>query len=92
MQQATPAYEEAVDAVQAAEGVLEDATQELDTWKNGKLLAVEDFKQHGMGVVQPAFDYFDAKFWKEGGAYYNIMQAYRGAMLFNPMEAARMTT
>jgi hypothetical protein len=65
---------------------LNDAKQELEDWKEGKLLTVDDFLEHGKSCIKPGFDYFRDKFILPQGPYFEVMQAYRAATLFNPMD------
>jgi hypothetical protein len=41
---------------------LNNAKQELEDWKEGKLLTVDDFFEHGKLCIKPGFDYFCDKF------------------------------
>ncbi len=78
----TKARQEHRDAVDA----LGDAKQELVDWKEDKLLTVDDFMEHGKSCIKPGFDYFHAKFLSPQGPYFEVMQAYRDATFFNPMD------
>jgi vacuolar-type H+-ATPase subunit I/STV1 len=65
---------------------LNDANQELEDWEEDKLLAVDDFLEHGKSCIKPGFDYFRDKFLLPDGPYYEVMQAYRAATLFYPID------
>jgi hypothetical protein len=47
---------------------------------------VDDFLEHGKSCIKPGFDYFRDKFLSPQGPYFEVMQAYRAATLFNPMD------
>ena len=64
---------------------LNHAKQELDAGKEDKLLTVDDFLEHGKSCIKPGFDYFRDKFLLPERPYFEVMQAYRAATLFNPM-------
>jgi hypothetical protein len=63
-----------------------NAKQELEDWKEGKLLTVDDFLEHGKLCIKPGSNYFCDKFLLPQGPYFEVMKAYCAATLFNPMD------
>jgi hypothetical protein len=69
-----------------AADALDHAKHGLEDWKEDKLLTVDDFMEHGKSCIKPGFDYFRDKFLIPEGPYFEVMQAFRAATLFNPMD------
>jgi hypothetical protein len=81
----------AKDAYKAAGGVLLEKNAALANWNNGKMITVEQFKDYGKMVVQDGLTYYTDKFIAPSGRYYDIMQCYRAASLFDPIKAQEKT-
>jgi hypothetical protein len=60
--------------------------QACQEWKRGKLFTVDKLFEHGKACVKPGFDYVDEMFFTEGGPCHWLVQACRGATVFNPLK------
>jgi hypothetical protein len=91
-------YKEAEQALKDIEKLRKEAEERLverendrAAWQEGKLIAAEDFMNHGRAIACKGFKYFEDKFMMPGGTYYPIVQCYRAASIFDPTRAKDMS-
>jgi hypothetical protein len=69
-----------------ADAALIAAIEQRDQWKEGKRILAADWIHYGKENAGHAFNYFNRQFLQIDGAYYNTMQCFQAASLFNPLK------
>jgi hypothetical protein len=70
----------------AADAALSAAIERRDQWQEGKRILAADWIQHGKENAAHAFNYFNRQFLLPDGAYFNTMECFKAASLFNPLK------
>jgi hypothetical protein len=70
----------------AADTALIAAIEQRDQWQEGKRILAADWIQLGKENAAHAFDYFNRHFLLSDGAYFNTMECFQAASLFNPLK------
>jgi hypothetical protein len=78
---------EAANAQKAgADAALVASIEQQDQWQEGKRILAADWIQYSKENAAHAFDYFNRQFLLPDGAYYNTMECFQAASLFNPLK------
>jgi hypothetical protein len=75
----------------AADAALIAAIEQRVQWQEGKRILAADWIRYGKENAAHAFDYFNRQFLIPDGAYYNTMECFQAASLFNPLKMKHKT-
>jgi hypothetical protein len=67
------------------------AKDDLEKFKDGKLITTSQFMDHGRKVVDPVFEDYHRLFLSPSGDYFQISLSYHAARVLNPLAVMNMT-